>query len=237
MAGFKSLVSARASGYDKEIEMGNRRVAVLGSGIVGEVLADGFLKHGYEVMRASRDPNKLLNWKSAAGARASIGTFAEGAKYGDLVVLAVKGTAAESALQQAGIQNFTDKTIIDATNPIADAPPVNGVLQFFTGPNDSLMERLQKAAPEAHFVKGFSCVGNAFMVNPDFGGQRPSMFICGNSANAKHQVKEILDQFGWETEDMGTAEAARAIEPLCILWCIPGFISNQWTHAFKLLKK
>ena len=73
-------------------------------------------------------------------------------------------------------------------------------------------------------------------MNPDFGGMRPTMFICGNDAAAKATVTRILDQFGWETEDMGGVEAARAIEPLCMLWCIPGFIRNQWTHAFKLLK-
>lgn len=75
------------------------------------------------------------------------------------------------------------------------------------------------------------------MVNPDFGGIRPSMFICGNDAGAKQAVSKILDQFGFEVEDMGSVEAARAIEPLCILWCIPGFLRNEWSHAFKLLKK
>lgn len=74
------------------------------------------------------------------------------------------------------------------------------------------------------------------MVNPQFEGGRPSMFICGNENSSKKQAKEILDTFGWDTEDMGKVEAARAIEPLCILWCIPGFLSQSWTHAFKLLK-
>jgi hypothetical protein len=74
------------------------------------------------------------------------------------------------------------------------------------------------------------------MVNPEFGGIKPTMFICGNNTEAKQQVTKILDLFGWETEDMGSAAAARAIEPLCMLWCIPGFTKNQWNHAFKLLK-
>jgi predicted dinucleotide-binding enzyme len=152
-------------------------------------------------------------------------------------VLAVKGTAAESAVKSAQLANLKGKTVIDTTNPIADAPPVNGVLKFFTSLDDSLMERLQKLAPEANFVKSFSCVGNVFMVNADFGGVKPTMFIAGNSDAAKAEVKAILNQFGWEFEDMGKAEAARAIEPLCILWCIPGFLSNSWMHAFKLLKK
>ena len=110
------------------------------------------------------------------------------------------------------------------------------MLQFFTGPNDSLMERLQKAAPQAKFVKAFSCVGSVFMVNPNFPGGKPTMFICGNDEGAKQQVTGVLTQFGWETEDMGMVEAARAIEPLCQLWCIPGMRKNSWAHAFKLLK-
>ncbi|MGK3967278.1 NADPH-dependent F420 reductase [Sorangium sp. So ce118] len=213
------------------------KVAVLGSGIVGQVLADGFLKHGYSVMRATREPSKLAAWQSDAGPKATVGTFAEAAKFGDLVVLAVKGTAAEQAVELAGPQALAGKTVIDATNPIADEPPVNGVLKFFTGPNESLLERLARRAPDARFVKAFSSVGSVWMVNPDFGGVRPTMFICGDDAAAKKRVEGILDTFGWETEDMGSVEAARAIEPLCMLWCIPGLQNNRWTHAFKLLKK
>jgi 8-hydroxy-5-deazaflavin:NADPH oxidoreductase len=75
------------------------------------------------------------------------------------------------------------------------------------------------------------------MVDPQFEGGKPTMFICGNDDGAKTTVRTILDRFGWETEDMGKVEGARAIEPLCMLWCIPGFLRNDWTHAFKLLKK
>jgi predicted dinucleotide-binding enzyme len=74
------------------------------------------------------------------------------------------------------------------------------------------------------------------MVNPNLPGGKPTMFICGNDADAKTAVSQILDVFGWEVEDLGTVVAARAIEPLCMLWCIPGFRSNQWTHALKLLR-
>jgi 8-hydroxy-5-deazaflavin:NADPH oxidoreductase len=213
------------------------KVAVLGSGQVGQVLADGFLKHGYEVMRGSRSPDKLMDWKEKAGPKAKAGTFAEAAKFGELVVLAVKGTAAESAIEQAGADNLASKPVLDATNPISEEPPENGVLRYFTAQNDSLMERLQKKVPAAKFVKCFSCVGNAFMVNPDFGGVKPTMFICGNDSSAKEATRSVLDKFGWETEDMGKVESARAIESLCVLWCIPGLTGGRWTHAFKMLKK
>jgi predicted dinucleotide-binding enzyme len=212
-----------------------KKVAVIGSGVVGQVLADGFLEHGYEVVRASRKPSKLEDWKQGAGAQASIATLAEAAQAADLVVLAVKGAGAEEAVAACG-EGLAGKTVLDATNPIANAPPTHGVLSFFTSLDDSLMERLQRKAPKAHFVKAFSCVGNTRMVNPDFGGTKPTMFICGSNPDAKLEAKEVLTQFGWEIEDLGAVEAARAIEPLCILWCIPGMLGNGWGHALKLLR-
>ena len=212
------------------------KVAVLGSGQVGQVLADGFLKHGHEVTRGSREPSKLDAWKNGAGAKARTGSFDQAAEWGEIVVLAVKGSAAEEAVALAGPRNLAGKTVIDATNPLADAPPQNGVLRYFTDINESLMERLQKKAPGAHFVKAFSCVGNAFMVNPTFPGGPPTMFICGNDKSAKAAVTKLLEQFGWDTADMGPVEGARAIEPLCMLWCIPGLTQNSWSHAFKLLR-
>jgi hypothetical protein len=213
------------------------KVGIIGSGIVGQTLANGFVRHGYDVMLGTNDTRKHADLKAKTNGKANIGTFADTAAFGDILVLAAKGGAAEAALKSCGIANLKAKTIIDTTNPIADAPPTNGVLKFFTTLDDSLMERLQRLAPEANFVKAFSCVGNVFMVNPDFNGVKPTMFICGNNDAAKANIKTILDRFGWETEDMGKAEAARAIEPLCMLWCIPGFLSNSWMHAFKLLKK
>ena len=212
-----------------------KKIAVLGSGVVGQALADGLLKHGYEVVRGSRDPGKMADWKSKAGDKASLATFEQAAHDGELVILSVKGTGAEAVLDVCG-DALAGKTVIDTTNPIAEKPPVNGVLSFFTTLDSSLMERLQKKAPAAKFVKAFSCVGNALMVNPKLPGGPPSMFICGNDAGAKAQVKEILDKFGWEIEDLGAAEAARAIEPLCILWCIPGLSGGGWMHAYKVLR-
>jgi 8-hydroxy-5-deazaflavin:NADPH oxidoreductase len=213
------------------------RVGILGSGTVGKTLAAGFVKHGHEAMIGTREPAKLDDWNKTTP-RARVGTPTEAAAFGEVLVLAVKGGAAAEALDGANEANLRGKTVIDACNPIADAPPVHGVLPFSTGPNESLMEQLQKEFKDAHFVKAFNSVGAPGMVNPEFaGGIRPTMFICGNNEAAKKTVTEILDQFGWETADMGSAEAARAIEPLCMLWCIPGFTKNEWTHAFKLLRK
>jgi len=210
------------------------KVGILGSGDVAKTLGAGFLKHSHTVMLGTRDPSKLAAWK-AKHPDAQVGSFEQAATSGEVLVLAVKGTAALEVLRLTGARSLTGKVVMDTTNPIAPAPPVNGVLKYSTTLDNSLMERLQQAYPDTHFVKAFSSVGNARMVNPQYAGGPPTMFICGNNHAAKRTVTEILDQFGWETLDLGTVEAARAIEPLCILWCIPGFLQNEWTHAFKVL--
>lgn len=214
--------------------MTKKKIGVLGSGQVAQVLASGFIKHGYDVMIGTRDAGKLSAWQSK-NTSAKVGSFEDTAAFGDIVVLAVKGTVAEK-LASALKSQLAGKTVIDTTNPIAEAPPVNGVLKFFTTYDESLMERLQKVAPEANFIKSFSCVGNSLMVDPNMKEGKPTMFICGNDKNACAEVTGILTEFNWDTADMGTAEAARAIEPLCMLWCIPGFVANSWSHAFKMLK-
>ena len=209
-----------------------QKIGVIGSASVGQTLAAGFKKHGYDVRIASRTPAKLGDFSKSSGIPS--GTFADVAAWAEAAVLAVSGKAAEEAVRTAGDANLRGKVVIDATNPIADAPPVDGVIQVFTGPNESLLERLQKAFPQVKFVKAFSSVGAARMVNPSFAGGKPTMFYCGNDGDAKAWVAKVLDQFGWEAADMGTAAGARAIEPLAQLWCIPGFRQNSWTHAFKV---
>jgi predicted dinucleotide-binding enzyme len=210
------------------------KVGVLGSGDVAKALAAGFLKHGHQTMVGTRDTAKLAEWHRG-NPKAQLGSFSETAEFGEVLILAVKGSVAADVLRAAGSANLAGKLVMDACNPIADAPPTNGVLKFFTTLDDSLMERLQKEFPDAHFVKAFNSVGNAQMVNPQYKAGKPTMFICGNDEAAKKTTAEILDQFGWETADMGKVESARAIEPLCMLWCVLGFTKNEWTHAFKLL--
>lgn len=212
------------------------KVGIIGSGDVGKTLAKGFLKHGYQVAIGSDHTEKLAEFKRE-NPQIETATFEQAAQSGDIVVLCVKGTVAEEIIEKVK-RHLSGKTVIDTTNPIADAPPQNGVLKFFTSLDESLMERLQKIAPDAQFVKALNSVGSGLMINPNFGdNSKPTMFICGNNEDAKKKVYEILEKFGFEIEDMGKAESARAIEPLCILWCIPGFLRNEWTHAFKLLKK
>jgi predicted dinucleotide-binding enzyme len=212
------------------------KIGVLGSGIVGRILGAGFAKYGHDVKLGTRNPQseEARKWVTATP-RASSGTFAESAQFGEYLVLAVAGRNVESAIDLAGAVNFANKTLLDATNPIAATPPVNGVLTFFTGPNESLGEKIQSLLPQARVVKAYNSVGNALMVNPHFDQGTPTMFICGDDAAAKAQVSDTIRQFGWEPFDCGGIVASRSIEPLCMLWCIPGLQHNQWNHAFKLL--
>ena len=210
------------------------KIGIIGSGIVAQTLAAGFIQHGHEVTLGTRDPAKLADYAGKTpGVR--VASSATAAAFGDVVVLAVKGSAALQAARDAGA-GLLGKPVLDTTNPIADAPPVDGVLSSFTGPNESLLEQLQREFPKAHFVKAFNSVGAARMIDPSLAGGPPTMFIAGNDADAKAVAARLLAEVGWDVADMGTAIAARAIEPLAMLWCIPGFRENSWTHAFKLLR-
>ncbi len=213
------------------------KIGIIGSGEVAQTLGRAFLAEGFEVKLGSRDPQKdaVKKW-GTENPGAKTGTFDEAAAFGELLVLAVAGHAVFQAVEASGLKNLEGKIIIDVTNPIAPSAPEKGILKFTTSLDRSLMEDLQMLVPKAKFVKAFNSVGNDLMYKPLFKEGRPTMFICGNDESAKKQVSSILDRFGWESEDMGLVESARAIEPLCILWCLPGFLRNQWTHAFKLLK-
>jgi predicted dinucleotide-binding enzyme len=213
------------------------KIGIIGSGTVGQVLAKAFTAEGYSVILGTRNTSKedVLKFNKDSGI--AVADFENTAANSELIVLCTKGSAAEEALKLAGIANLSGKVIIDTTNPIAPAPPVNGALKYFTSMNESLMEQSQKLVPEAKFVKAFNSVGNAVMYKPQYADGKPTMFICGNDDAAKKTVTEILTSFGWETEDLGKAELAGSIEALCILWCAKGFNNNMWNHAFKLLKK
>ena len=211
------------------------KVGILGSGDVAKSLGAGFLAHGHAVTLGTREPARLAAWLDGKGRGASAASFRAAAQEAELVVLAVKGLIAQTVLDAVGREALQGKVVLDATNPIAEGPPVNGVIRFFTGPNESLMERLQAQVPGARFVKAYNSVGNSLMVNPKLSA-RPTMFICGNDDAAKKTVAGILEQFGWDAEDVGKVESARAIEPLCILWCAPGFLRNDWAHAFKMVR-
>jgi 8-hydroxy-5-deazaflavin:NADPH oxidoreductase len=213
------------------------KIAILGTSDVGQRLGSGFLSFGHEVKMGSRDPKnaKLTQWVAANGKNASGGSFADAAKFGEVIVLATLWAGTENAIRLAGPDNFKGKVVIDATNPLvfADGKPP----QLALGWNDSGGEQVQRWLPGARVVKAFNMVGNAHFVHPDFPGGPPDMFIAGNDDSAKKTVAGFLEQFGWPVIDIGGIEGARLLEPLCILWVSYALRTGTWSHAFKLLRK
>ena len=209
------------------------KIGVLGSGNVGQVLAKGLAGLGHEVRIGSRTGDKLKDFSAASGV--AEGTFVDVARGADVVVIAVKGTVAEGLVRELG-DALAGKVVLDTTNPITDAPPKEGIVQYFTAANESLLERLQAAAPKGRFVKFFNSVGAGLMVHPKLPTGTPSMFICGNDAEAKGVATDLSKALGWNVEDVGTAAAGHAIEALCQLWCAPGFLRNDWAHAYAVLR-
>ena len=211
------------------------KVGILGSGDVGKSLARGFAALGHDVKIGSRSPEKLDAFVKGAGERVTGGTFADTARFGDLVVLATLGTGTEEAIRKAGLSNFDDKVVIDATNPLdfsGGMPP-----KLFVGHTDSLGERVQRSLPRARVVKAFNTTGNALFFKPDFPGGPPDMFIAGNDAGAKQLVSQVCEQFGWGVVDIGGIEGSRHLEPMCMVWVLRGALSGSWTHAFKMVHK
>jgi 8-hydroxy-5-deazaflavin:NADPH oxidoreductase len=215
------------------------KIAILGSGDVAKTLAGAFASEGYEVKLGTREPSKLADFV-AKHPHVTAGKVDEAAKFGAIIVLAVKGGdgVPVATLNAAGKDNLKGKLLLDACNPISGAPD-RGVLPFASFPEGSLGEHIQAHFPDVRLVKCWNTVGAGRMYKPKFEhpDTRPTMPVCGNDATAKAEAAAILAKFGWDTKDFGSVHSSGPVEALCQLWCLLGFTNNQWTHAFKLLEK
>lgn len=201
------------------------RIGLLGTGVVARALAEGYPRHGHEVRIGTRDPS------SSAVEGVETGTFADVADWAELAVLAVTGSAAVDVAGQAA-DALAGKVLIDATNPLDHS---SGTPRLFVGFDDSLGERVQRAAPGARVVKAYNIVGNQLMVDPQLAGGPPTMLIAGDDAGAKGSVTALLEDTGWEVSDLGGIEASRYLEPMCLAWVLHGIARGTWGHAFKVL--
>jgi len=211
------------------------KIGIIGSGSVAQVLGSGFLSKGHEVMLGTRDASKLGAWLTEAGKGASVGSFEEAAKFGEIVFLSVPGTALESAIELAGHKNLSGKTVIDITNPMdfsQGTPP-----RFTATVGNSLGEKVQRLLPDANVVKAFNSIGVAVMTDPDFNGEKATHFIAGDSDEAKAEATRLIREFGWEVTDVGGIDQAFFLEALASLWVNYAFRSNNWNQAFKLLRR
>ena len=211
------------------------KIGIIGSGDVAQTLASGFLANGHEVRLGTRNAEKLAEWKETAGAKASVGSFAGAAEFGEVILICTSGAGALSAIEMAGTENFKGKTVIDVTNALDFS---EGVPPKFTATvGNSLGEQIQKALPEANVVKAFNTINRTTMIDPHFGDETATMFIAGNDENAKSETIKLAKDFGWDVEDAGGIEQAFYLEAFAMLWINYAFKNNSWTHAFKFLKK
>jgi len=213
------------------------RIGILGSGDVGRALGLGFASKGHDVMIGTRHPDKpeLAEWREGAGKRAAVGSFAEAAEHGEVIVLCTLGQAAEAAIDLAGTTRFDGKVVIDVTNPLdlsKGMPP-----GLFVGTTDSLGEQIQRKLPKAKVVKALNIVSNATMVNPKMKDGLPDMMIAGNDAGAKGAVAGLLKEFGWgDPIDVGGIDGARYLEAMVPLWVRVCQAVGSWSVAWKVLK-
>jgi 8-hydroxy-5-deazaflavin:NADPH oxidoreductase len=213
------------------------RVGILGSGDVGRALGTAFAEHGHQVTLGTRtvDKPELLAWKQATGRGATIGSFAEAARSGEVLVLCCLGTAVDSVIDLAGPAHFDGKLLIDATNALdlsRGMPP-----GLFVGLTDSLGERVQRKLPKARVVKCFNIVPNPVMAHPQLAGGTADMIIAGNDAAAKSQVTDVLRSFGWSGAiDIGGIEGARWLEALVPLWVRVAAAVGSYQVAFKVVR-
>ena len=211
------------------------KVAILGSGSVGQVLGLGFVAKGHDVVIGSRNPDSetLCAWLSRVGDSSRSASYAEAAAWSEVAVFVPTWLHAEAVAEAVGADALAGKVVIDVTNPFGTLP--DGTTGLVLPPTDGAGSHLQRWLPEAHVVKAFNTVGVSLMVDPQLPGGPPTMPICGDDADAKAVVSKILLSFGWEPMDLGGIEFSGYLEALTMVWMRYGRVTGNWNHAFKML--
>jgi len=212
-----------------------KRIAIMGTGSVGQAYASKFITLGYEVMMGTRNVSeKLANtakdgygtppfseWHSA-NKNVKLGTFQEAALFGEIILNATMGAKSIAALKMADVKNLNGKILIDVANPLDFSKGLPPSLLPELSNTNSLGEEIQKTFPDVRVVKTLNTMWNGLMVNPARLNEGDhTTFICGNSAEAKENVKDILKSFGWPEKsilDLGDISSARGTEMYLPLW-------------------
>jgi len=209
------------------------RIGIIGAGNVGGNLGKVWAGKGHEVMFGVRDPQspKVRALVGGLGEPARAGGVKEAAAFGEVVVLTTPWPATQEAIQAAG--DLAGKILMDCTNPVK--PDLTGLS---LGQTTSAAEEIARWAPGARVVKAFNTIGAQQMLNPQFGSQAASMFICGDDAAAKSVVARLTEESGFEVVDAGPLSNARLLEPLAMLWIYLAVKQGLGTEiAFKLLRR
>ena len=200
----------------------------------GQDAGCGILKHGHQTMIGTRDAAKLAEWQRK-NPKAQVGSFSETRRFGEVLVLAVKGRSRPMFCALAGSANLDGKLVMDACNP--DRRRAAGEWSFEVLHHARRFADGAAAArvSQSPLCQGVQLGGRAADGESAVQSRASRRCLSAATTTAPRRTAQILEQFGWETADMGKVESARAIEPLCMLWCVLGFTKNEWTHAFKLL--
>lgn len=213
------------------------KIGILGTGVVGSTIGSRLIQLGYEVKMGSRSAanEKAAAWVKANGSKASQGTFADAASFGEIVFLCAQGDATLDIVKLAGTKNMNGKVVIDLSNPLdfsKGMPP-----SLFICNTNSLAEEIQKVIPDAHLVKTLNIVNCEVMVDAMKCGGEATMFVSGNSADAKSIVRTILNQFGWkDIIDLGDITTARGTEMLLPIWLRTWAATKNGHFAFKIVR-
>jgi len=216
-----------------------KKIGILGTGMVGESIGTKLIELGYEVRMGSRTANneKAMEWASKNGDRASTGTFNDAASFGELIVVCTKGDATVSVARSINPDLVKGKIIIVISNPLdfsKGMPPF--LIPELTNTN-SLGEEVQKILSLANVVKTLDTVNCQIMVNPNKLSGPQTMFIAGNNSEAKKQVGELLEKFGWnEIVDLGDITGARATEMMMPIWIRIMVTTNNVQFGFKIVR-
>jgi 8-hydroxy-5-deazaflavin:NADPH oxidoreductase len=211
-------------------------IGIIGSGAVGQQLAQDLIKHGHEVTIGTRDASKLAEF-SSLHPKVNLASNADAAKFGEMILLATHWDGTQNAITLADPKNLAGKVVVDITNPLDFS---SGQPALAIGFNTSAGEQVQAWLPDSFVVKALNTITAFAMLNPKtYIGNDPDMFIAGNDQDAKKTVQDFLEGVGWGVVDLGDISKSRLIEPLAMIWITVGFNSG-WTktnHGFKMLNK
>jgi len=216
-----------------------KKIGVLGTGMVGNAIAKKLIALGHQVMMGSRtkDNAKAIEWANANGSNASNGTFEDAAKFGEVIFNCTRGEIAIDVIKAAGIENFNGKTVVDISNPLEFPKDSAPILIHKYANTTSLAEHIQQTIPAANLVKTLNIVNCEVMVNPSKSGGDPTMFMSGNNAEAKEEVKNILLSFGWnDIIDLGDISTARGTEMMLPIWLRTYMATKNGYIAFKIIR-
>lgn len=209
------------------------KIGILGCGIVGQTLGAKLVSQGHDVMLGTRDPKDmekprgmggmgapLGKWLHEGGKGATVGTFAEAARHGELIIHSTAGEVAIDAVQSAGKENLRGKVVLDTSNDLDLShgfPPATRATDY---PSGSMGVKLQQALPDSHVVKALNTMTAFLMVDPkQLAGGDHTVFISGNDAAAKEKVTQLLRSWGWkDVFDTGDINTSTGPEMLFALW-------------------